>query len=186
MARKQSVLTIGLVNDDSSPLAGSVRHLLPLAVGPERSIAATKSCLATAALGLALVGAMGDRRLEGAIGSLPGVLERALSVDWTPVVPRLRQRDMLFLIGRGPGLAIAKELALKIQELAGTFTRAISAAEILHGPIAAANSSTGALVLSDEPATQPSCLSAWQALRQRGAEAVWLGASPEGSLRWTE
>jgi glucosamine--fructose-6-phosphate aminotransferase (isomerizing) len=89
---------------------------------------------------------------------------------------------MLFLVGRGPGLAIAKELALKIQELAGAFTRAISAAEILHGPIAAANTSTGALVLSDEHVTQPSCLSAWQALRERGAEMVWLGASPEGIL----
>jgi glucosamine--fructose-6-phosphate aminotransferase (isomerizing) len=182
LARKQDVLTIGLVNDEGSPLAGSVRHLLPLAVGPERSVAATKSCLATAALGLALVGAMGDRRLKQALGSLAGVLEQALTLDWSPALLSLKRHDMLFLVGRGPSLAVAKELALKIQELAGVFTRAISAAEILHGPIAAANSSMGALVLSDEQVTQPSCLSAWQALRERGAEAVWLGASPEGIL----
>jgi glucosamine--fructose-6-phosphate aminotransferase (isomerizing) len=87
---------------------------------------------------------------------------------------------MMFVVGRGAGLAIAQELALKIQELAGAFTRAISAAELLHGPIAAASEKTGALVLSDERATQPSCLAAWQALRERGAEAVWLGAAPEG------
>jgi glucosamine--fructose-6-phosphate aminotransferase (isomerizing) len=179
MAQKQNVLTIGLVNDDSSPLAGSVRHLLPLAVGPEQSIAATKSCLATAALGLALVGAMGDNGLETVIGSLPGVFEQALILDWSPALLSLERHDKLFLVGRGPGLTVVKELALKIQELAGVFTRAISAAEILHGPIMAANSSTGALVLSDDQATQPSCILAWQALRERGAEAVWLGGSPE-------
>jgi glucosamine--fructose-6-phosphate aminotransferase (isomerizing) len=44
------VLRVGLVNDTTSPLAEIVDVCVPLLAGPEKSVAATKSCIAAMAL----------------------------------------------------------------------------------------------------------------------------------------
>lgn len=103
-ARKQRAFTIGLVNDVASPLAGGCDLLLPLAVGPEAIVAATKSCLATAALGLLLVACLGDQLLARDLHDLPAMLDRALATSWAEAIPALAQKDSLFLLGRGPSL----------------------------------------------------------------------------------
>ena len=40
----------------------------------------------------------------------------------------------LYIVGRGPGLSIALESALKLKETSGLHAEALSAAELLHGP----------------------------------------------------
>src|SRR3954449_3667695 len=54
-ARADGALTVALVNDTASPLAGLCEVVLPLAAWPERSVAATKSYLASLAGVLQLV-----------------------------------------------------------------------------------------------------------------------------------
>ncbi|MGH6675472.1 MAG: SIS domain-containing protein, partial [Xanthobacteraceae bacterium] len=49
MARAQGALTVALVNDRGSPLASTCESVLPIAAGPERSVAATKSFVASLA-----------------------------------------------------------------------------------------------------------------------------------------
>ena len=44
--------------------------------------------------------------------------------------------DRLFILGRGPGLAIAQEAALKLKETCGIQAEAFSGAEVKHGPMA--------------------------------------------------
>src|SRR3546814_960852 len=44
----------------------------------------------------------------------------------------------LFVLGRGPGLAIAQEAALKFKETCGIHAEAFSTAEVRHGPMALA------------------------------------------------
>jgi glucosamine--fructose-6-phosphate aminotransferase (isomerizing) len=136
--------------------------------------------LATAALGLSLAAALGDNSLGGDLHDLPAVLETALTIDLSGTARIIASQESLFVLGRGPGLAIAQELALKVQELGAYFTRAISAAEFLHGPIAAAGPRTGAMILSADQETLPSCLKAYDALQQRGAKPVWLGDGAAG------
>ena len=48
---------------------------------------------------------------------------------------RSRRRDSLFILGRGPAIAIASEAALKFKETCGMHAEAYSAAEVLHGPV---------------------------------------------------
>src|SRR5580693_3706106 len=43
MARTAGAITVAVVNDAASPLAQTAQFVLPLAAGPERSVAATKS-----------------------------------------------------------------------------------------------------------------------------------------------
>jgi glucosamine--fructose-6-phosphate aminotransferase (isomerizing) len=127
--------TVAIVNADASPLAAVADHVLPQHAGAERSVAATKSLICTLAVATRLVGEwLDDKPLLEALEQLPDRLDMALACDWSPAVPLLREATSLYVVGRGPGLAIAAESALKLKEAAGLHAEALSAAEIHHGP----------------------------------------------------
>jgi glucosamine--fructose-6-phosphate aminotransferase (isomerizing) len=48
----------------------------------------------------------------------------------------MRDHDRLFVVGRGFGLGIAAEAALKFKETCAVHAEAFSAAEVKHGPMA--------------------------------------------------
>lgn len=134
-ARAAGALTLAIVNAEGSPLERAAHHVLRQGAGPERSVAATKSFVLTLAALARLVAAWRqDGALLGALQRLPERLEAALACDWRAAVPLLLDAPSLYVVGRGPALAIAQESALKIKETAGLHAEAVSAAEIRHGP----------------------------------------------------
>lgn len=136
-ARDTGALTVAITNDTASPLAAACEFVLPLGAGPERSVAATKTFIATAAVLLRLVGAWAeDAALLNSASQLPARLAHASRLDWSRAAETLSQTTHLAAIGRGPTLAIAREAALKLKETCNLHTEAFSGAEFLHGPIA--------------------------------------------------
>ncbi len=135
--KKAGAHIVALVNDETSPLAELADTLLPLRAGPEKSVAATKSYIASMA-GLAAIAAAwaGDEALTAALDALPEQLEKAFALDWTPALPVLTEARNLFVIGRGYGLAVAQEAALKLKETCALHAEAFSSAEVRHGPMA--------------------------------------------------
>ncbi len=74
-AKRAGAFTLALVNDVSSPLATGADFLLPLHAGPEKSVAATKSMIATLVAGAALIAEWReDAALRAAIAKLPALL----------------------------------------------------------------------------------------------------------------
>jgi glutamine---fructose-6-phosphate transaminase (isomerizing) len=136
-ARDAGAVTVAVTNDLASPLAAACAFVLPIAAGPERSIAATKTFIATAAILLRLVGAWAeDPILLMAASRLPDRLSQAATLDWSLAAETLSTATHLATIGRGPTLGIAREAALKLKETCNLHTEAFSGAEFLHGPIA--------------------------------------------------
>ena len=136
-AREAGALTVAITNDPEAPLAKMCNVALPIGAGPEHSVAATKTFVATAAALLRLTAAwVGDTALLDAICRLPMRLELASALDWSAAVEVLYKVPHLTSIGRGPTLAIAREAALKLKEICALHTDAFSAAEFQHGPIA--------------------------------------------------
>jgi glucosamine--fructose-6-phosphate aminotransferase (isomerizing) len=135
-ASANGALLVAMVNDETSPLAQLAEIVVPLEAGPERSVAATKSFVAslTAILDL-LAGWTQDRGIDAAISDLPETLRASWELDWTPALSPLRSAEMAYVIGRGPGLGIAQEAALKLKETCGIQAEAFSAAEVRHGPM---------------------------------------------------
>ena len=128
---------VALVNDESSPLAALADTLLPLKAGAEKSVAATKSYIVSLAALAAISAAWaGDDALVEALDRLPDQLEKAFALDWTPALPVLTLARNLFVIGRGYGLAVAQEAALKLKETCALHAEAFSSAEVRHGPMA--------------------------------------------------
>ncbi|TPG20976.1 SIS domain-containing protein [Sphingomonas koreensis] len=128
---------VALVNDETSPLATLADIVLPLCAGPECSVAATKSYIASLAL-LAMFAARlaKERPLEEGVRALPETLPRAFDLDWSQAIESLAQARNLFVLGRGYSLGIAQEAALKLKETCGLHAEAFSAAEVRHGPMA--------------------------------------------------
>jgi len=134
--RAAGARVVALVNDAASPLAEAAALLLPLHAGPERAVAATKSCLAAMA-GLAQLAAAWreDAALDRAVGALPATIAAGLAADWSPALADLADATGMFVLGRGYALGAAQEAALKLKEVAAIQAEAFSAAEVRHGPM---------------------------------------------------
>jgi glucosamine--fructose-6-phosphate aminotransferase (isomerizing) len=135
-ARRAGVPTIAITNDPLAPLAKDADICLQLHAGPELSIAATKTFIASAALVAAIVAECSDTRgLKEAVQRLPEDLARANDLRWTSVEDAIAVAESLYTLGRGPSLPMAQEAALKLKETSGLHAEGFSAAEIMHGPI---------------------------------------------------
>ena len=164
-------VTAAMVNDPASPLALAVSNVVDLCAGAERSVAATKSFIAQLVAGLRLhAGWMGDDVLQQAMLTLPQTLRAALQVDWSAAVASLRNVDRLYVIGRGAGLSIAGEMALKFKEVCGIQAEAFSSAEVRHGPMALVNAGYPVLVLAPRGVEQRGLHELASELHDRGAE----------------
>lgn len=176
-ARAVGATTLALVNVADSPLAGAVDRVLPLRAGPERSVAATKSAIATLAQAADLIAEWSDDAdLRAAVADLPGALAGAWAADWSALVDLLHPATGLFVIGRGPALGIAQEMALKLKETCGLHAEAFSAAEVRHGPMALVGPGFPVLILrqQDESADGVDALAA--ELAARGGDVLLAGA----------
>jgi glucosamine--fructose-6-phosphate aminotransferase (isomerizing) len=135
-ARRAGALAVAVVNDAGSPLATEADATLAIHAGVEKSVAATKTFLASAVMLAALAARWArDPAMERAVAGLPEVFSLSLSADWTPLVPVLTSADSAYVLGRGPALPIAAEAALKLKETAVLHAEAFSGAEVMHGPL---------------------------------------------------
>jgi glutamine---fructose-6-phosphate transaminase (isomerizing) len=176
--------TVAFVNDTASPLARASTTVLPLHAGPETSVAATKSYIAQLVAGARLVAwweaqTAADERWLSALSGLPAALQAATQCDWRAALPALTDADRLFVIGRGTGLAVAMEAALKFKEVCGIQAEAFSGAELRHGPMALVGAGYPLLILAPRGPAQPGLLALAQDMRQRGARV--LLAAPAGT-----
>ncbi|EHS51341.1 sugar isomerase (SIS) [Rhizobium sp. PDO1-076] len=135
-ARLGGATTISLVNTLPSPLGDAATIAVDIKAGPEIAVAATKSFVNSIVAGLAIIaGWSEDKELESAVSRLPEHFSQALELDWSALIEPLTNADSLYMLGRGPALAIAAEAALKCKETCELHAEAYSSAEVLHGPV---------------------------------------------------
>jgi glucosamine--fructose-6-phosphate aminotransferase (isomerizing) len=176
--------TIAVVNKATSSVGEAAELVIPLAAGPERAVPATKTVtaqfLAVAAIAATLGEVpFGERDLEelpAAVGDVLADFEaaEALAEQWNGA-------ERAFVAARGLLLAAALEIALKIKETTGILAEGISAADLRHGPIAAAGAGAPLLLLDDGGPTAADIgeLGALAAVRG-GCVARW--STPPGAL----
>ena len=168
--REGGALAIAITNTAGSPLAESSHHAIDIKAGAEKSVAATKTFVASAVAGLAILGEWtGDKALLDALRELPGHFSRAIDCDWMEVAGALQGQDSLFILGRGPSAAMANEAALKFKETCGMHAEAYSAAEVMHGPLALVGKGFPVLALAARDKSEASMAEASDALAGKGA-----------------
>lgn len=183
-ARQAGARVVALVNAESSPLAQLADDLLPLGAGAELSVAATKSYIASLAVIVQLVaGWSRDARLALALEEAPELLARAWQLDWSAAVRRLARADSLYVIGRGFGLGVAQEAALKFKETCGLHAEAVSAAELRHGPMALVRAGFPLLLLTQNDESRPGVTALARELLAHGADVLVAGAEVAGATQ---
>jgi glucosamine--fructose-6-phosphate aminotransferase (isomerizing) len=180
-AKEAGALVVGLVNADESPLAEACDYAFPLCAGPETGVAATKSYIASLAAIVHIVAAWtSDDLLMDSLAIAPDHLARAWELDWSPAVAKLAAARSLFVIGRGVGLGVAQEAALKLKETAGLHAEAFSGAEVRHGPQALLHADFPALLFGQNDEARVGLETLAQDLVARGVDVIAAGVEAPG------
>ncbi|MGB3840111.1 MAG: SIS domain-containing protein [Rhodanobacter sp.] len=180
-AKRAGARVVALVNVADSPLAALADTVIPLHAGPERSVAATKSYLAALAAVLHLCARWsGDAELDAALPTLPDALRKSWDADWSSLHEGLVGAHNLFVVGRGFGLGIALEAALKFKETCGLHAEAFSAAEVKHGPMALVGPDFPVLCFAQDDDTLASTLAVAREFRGRGAQVFVAAPGQHG------
>ena len=173
----QGAATAAFVNDPQSPLAHAVDTAIDLCAGPETSVAATKSFIASLAASALLVACwQGDAALLAAVRNLPEALRAACRMDWSAGAEVLARADRIMVVGRGLGLSVALEAALKCKETSALQAEAFSGAEIVHGPMAMIEAGYPLLVFATEGPEKPGLIQLASDMRERGAHVLLAAA----------
>lgn len=176
-AKRQGALVVALANDTTSPLADMSDCIIPLMAGSESSIAATKTFVASLSALLMLIDEWTkDDSLHNALNELPCYLESCLQADWNDAVDRFQAIKHAYVIGRGIGLAVAQEAALKLKETSHILAEAYSVAEFMHGPLTTVSKGHPFLVFTQNDETQANTQEAVKRLSEIGAELLHIGA----------
>lgn len=169
-AYDKGAVCVAITNDVTAPLARQCHHSLDICAGPEISVAATKTFVSSVVSGLALLAHwQEDQSLLEALHRLPPLMEKATQNHWPQLLTAMQDRQSLLVLGRGPGLAIANEAALKFKETCQIHAEAYSSAEVLHGPVAVLSKGDVVLALSARDAAQEAIVEVADQLSNRGA-----------------
>jgi len=147
-ARRRGAKTVAVVNVVGSTIARESDIAVYMRAGPEIGVAATKtftSQLVTlayiAASAAHAAGRLTDsefRSFASELEALPKRVEEALRLEERVkgLAEALHTKQSAYYLGRGPGLGVAMEGALKLKEVAYIHAEAYPAGESKHGPIA--------------------------------------------------
>lgn len=181
-ARRQGALTVAITNEPSSELAEAAEFTVPISAGPELGVAATKTYLASIFAVAMLSGALsGDPASREELHALPAAVRAALGTEER--VARLAASragdDRCVVLARGFQYATARELALKVKELAYVLADPYSAADFQHGPIALVTPGFPVAAVVTTGPTVPGLLELLGRLRAGKARLLVISDVPE-------
>jgi glucosamine--fructose-6-phosphate aminotransferase (isomerizing) len=138
-AERAGARALGLVNVLGSSLAHRSRRYLPLACGYEISVPATKTFLNQVIAFLYVAMRLGGHATSS-LRALPDLLTRAID-DTDPqverILPLVRDRADLYILGYGLTYGVALEGSLKLKEITYAHCEGMLSTEFKHGPLSA-------------------------------------------------
>ena len=194
-ARERGAKVIAITNVVGSRVTRESDGVIYTHAGPEIGVAATKTftaqiaALTVLALKLAQAkGALSDERVSSLweeLLTVPDVVEAILSD-----LPALEEcaaackdaTSSLFL-GRGFGVPVAMEGALKLKEISYIHAEAYAAGEMKHGPIALITSEVPVVCVATQGHTYEKVVSNIQEVRARGAEVIVVATAGDEDIR---
>ena len=183
-AKKKGSKVISLVNVMGSSLTRQSDRSLMLNAGPEISVASTKAYTSQLAILTMLAYSIagkekeGRTKLEYAWNMLHNLTSRSTRDRIKELAEKLKDKNHIFLIGRGLQYSTALEAALKIKEVSYIHAEAFAAAELKHGPIALVENGTPCIVFISED-NEKQTLSNAMEIKSRGGYII--GVAPKNN-----
>jgi glutamine---fructose-6-phosphate transaminase (isomerizing) len=174
-ARRQGRPTIALTNDPASPLGLAADGVLKLEAGDEHAVAATKTYVnSLGAVALLFATTTHDTQALDELERAPEQLASQLERSWADVAELDRFGDVEggTVIARGINYCTSFEIALKIRELSGLVFESYSAADLMHGPVAAIAAGWPVVAVAPAGPAFGAMAEAVGAVRTRGARTI--------------
>jgi len=183
-ARERGAFTVAITNDMESEMAQAAEAVLPLEAGPEHAVAATKTYVNQIAALALLAAHVGGRGAEvaGAIADAADQLEGALPAfeqQTRELANPFAYVGRMFVIGRGPEYATAREIALKLLETCRTAAAPLTATDLAHGPVAVLDPLFPVWAIASHDVTLSAVQDAVARVRQFGSTIVASGTAAD-------
>lgn len=176
-AGAEGAVTLGITNESESSLAKLADEVLNVRVGPEKSVAATKTYTGQLLAIYLLAQALGARIPQAALKKLPETAARQLEskerVD--ALAERYRYMEHAVVAGRGLNYANALELALKLMETSYVVAERFSGADFMHGPLALVEKGFPVFVFALGGPARKGTEKLLARLAEAGAETIVIG-----------
>ena len=192
-AREMGSSVVAVTNVVGSSITRDADAVIFTHAGPEIGVAATKTFLAqlTALNVFALYlaqqrGSMAADKISDTIDAmrrLPDQIQETLMLqdDVHRAAKRYADSENVLFIGRGVGMAVAMEGALKLKEISYIHAEGYAAGELKHGAIALIEEGVPVVAILTGQASYDKMLANVQEVRARGAQTLLL--APRGDER---
>ena len=181
-SKRFGALTVDITNEPGSTLTKVAHHTICCHAGKELGVAATKTYTSTlAALYLFSASLADDGSRVDDLLACAESMRAAFSIE--PYIAdraeRYRYMQDGCVISRGFNYCTALETALKLAETSYVSLNAYSAADFLHGPIAAVHEEEPCFLIAPPGKAYSNILDIAKRLRERSAETVILSSEKE-------
>ncbi len=194
-AKDMGAKVVAVTNVVGSSITRDADAVLFTHAGPEIGVAATKTFLAQLvalnlfALYLAQERGVMDAKKLGetidAMRALPDQIEEVLTLQGEVhrAAKRYAQAKDFIFIGRGVGMAVALEGALKLKEISYIHAEGYAAGELKHGAIALIEENVPVVAILTGTALYEKMLGNVQEVRARGAETILIAPRNDARAR---
>ncbi|MDP3994732.1 MAG: glutamine--fructose-6-phosphate transaminase (isomerizing) [bacterium] len=184
-AKKHKSKVLALVNVPHSSLARIADYTVLLNAGPERAVLSTKAYVAKLAtfllfaFGLDNKYEQGVKILKRTSKKMSEMLEGGFEKKIKLLAFKLKNKEHIYVIGRGVNYATALEGALKIKEASYIHAEGFPGGELKHGVIALIQKGTACIAIVANDRARESILSNAMEVKARGAYLIGISPSNE-------
>ncbi|MGB4593814.1 MAG: glutamine--fructose-6-phosphate transaminase (isomerizing) [Coriobacteriia bacterium] len=194
-ARERGAKVFAITNVVGSRVTRESDGVIYTHAGPEIGVAATKTftaqiaALTVLALKLAQVkGTLSDERIKSLwveLARTPEIVEAILgdAGDIEECAREYTTANSSLFLGRGVGVPVAMEGALKLKEISYIHAEAYAAGEMKHGPIALITPEVPVVVVATQGHTYEKVVSNIMEVRARGARVIAVATHGDDEIR---
>jgi glucosamine--fructose-6-phosphate aminotransferase (isomerizing) len=181
VAKQKGATIAAITNVLGSTIYRQSDYKILLNAGPEKAVVGTKSFTAMVAILIltaytnAKKQAKGNELVLNAANDISKILKKNYISKIVKVTKLFKNKDHIYVLGRGLSYATALEAALKLKETSYVHAEGFAGGELKHGVIALIEKGTPCIVMAPNDETYDDVISNAQEVKARGAYILGIG-----------
>ncbi|HUD19029.1 MAG TPA: glutamine--fructose-6-phosphate transaminase (isomerizing) [Patescibacteria group bacterium] len=183
-AKTKKAKIVSLVNTMGSTLYRESDYQILIGAGPEKAVASTKAFTGKIAYALLLAYATagnvseGQKILTRAVNVSKQILSDRMVSVIEKLAKRIKNKEHIYVIGRGMSYPASLETALKIKEISYIHAEGFAAGELKHGVIALIEKDTPCIAFLPKDETYGANLAGAMEMKARGGFIIGISYKP--------
>jgi glucosamine--fructose-6-phosphate aminotransferase (isomerizing) len=180
-AKKKGATIAAITNVLGSTIYRQSDYKILLNAGVEKAVVGTKSFTAMVAVLLLTAYANAKKQNEGkelllkASNNVSEILKDGFAAKIKTAAKNLKDREHIYVLGRGLSYATALEATLKLKETSYVHAEGFAGGELKHGVIALIEKGTPCIIMAPNDETYDDVISNAQEVKARGAYILGIG-----------